>query len=268
MCTSTVPLALKTLKSPSNWALLAKIIPVISAARTWASSPPCLASAQSPFFHLRTSISPAVLRPAIAPSAPPPTMHPCFTAPISAPSLSPFLAPALACPLPAAGARSAPAAPRAQADLPPPGIPSGQDPLNGAPLRHYVTRPLETYDDRSFATILPRTWEGETTTIGVSDVEPVTKEQLEEARKVPVDAASTGAFVEFAAMMKDEREQQLAEQARRNALPKEGRPTCGKEEGTSLVSNYQPILIDGVKCVEYWGVPNGPVPRLFGGPGS
>nr|ATG31124.1 LRC4 [Griffithsia pacifica]5Y6P_C1 Chain C1, LRC4 [Griffithsia pacifica]5Y6P_D1 Chain D1, LRC4 [Griffithsia pacifica] len=172
--------------------------------------------------------------------------------------------------LPAVCSRPAPLTltPRAQADLPPPGIPSGQDPLDNAPLRHYVPRPVETYEDRGFATILPRTWEGETNTIGAGDIEPVTKEEVEESRKVPVDAASTGAFVEYARMMKEERAQALADQARRNSAPTSGRPTCGETEGTEFVSNARPILVDGVKVVEYWGVPNGPVPRLFGGPGE
>lgn len=145
-----------------------------------------------------------------------------------------------------------------------PGIPSGQDPLDNAPLRSYVPRPLETYDDRGFATILPRTWEGETDTIGVSDIEPVTKEDLEEARQVEVDAASTGALVEYSMMVKDEREEMLAEQKRRSSLGQTGRATCGETEGKAFVSNYQTIQVDGVKCVEYWGKPNGPVPRLFG----
>lgn len=159
--------------------------------------------------------------------------------------------------------------PRAAAnDIPPPGIPSGQDPLDGAPMRHFVNRPIETYEDRGFATVLPRGWAGEVPSVGVTDIEPVTKESIEEARKVRVDAAATGAFVEYSRLVKDEREAMLAEQAKRNAIEGTGRPTCGEEEGKEFVSNYQPILVDGVKCVEYWGEPNGPVPRLFGGPES
>lgn len=199
-------------------------------------------------------------------------MIPCFTPPLNlsvtrgAFTTGATSVPVCAHPTPA---RATFATPRAAIDeLPPPGIPSGQDPLEGAPLRHYVARPAETYEDRGFATVLPRTWEGEVTTIGVDDIEPVTKESIEEARKVPVDAAATGAFVEYSRLVKDERAAMLAAQAKRNSAPTTGRPTCGEEEGTEFVSNYQTILVEGVKCVEYWGVANGPVPRLFDGPGS
>lgn len=46
-----------------------------------------------------------------------------------------------------------------------------------------------------------------------------------------------------------------------------GRATCGESEGREYVSNYNPTLVQGVKCVEYWGRSNSsPVLRLFGGP--
>lgn len=154
--------------------------------------------------------------------------------------------------------------PTAELDLPP-GIPSGQDPLDNAPLRHFVQRPKETYENRAFSTILPKNWAGETSSIGALDIPPLTKESIEEAKKIPVSAASTGAFLEFANMMKDERAAQLKAQAERNSQPTLGRATCGPDEGKQYVSNY---IVDDVKCVEYWGVPVGNVPRLFGGPGA
>lgn len=164
--------------------------------------------------------------------------------------------------------RAAPAQ-TVRAELPlVPGVPPGEDVRDNAPLRYYVPRPVETYEDRGFATILPRTWEGETETVGASDIPPLTKESIEESRQVPVDAAATGAFVAFSQMVKAEREAQLAELKARNAAPTSGRATCGEEEGKTYVSNYRTVLVDGVKCVEYWGRPNGAVPRLFGGPGA
>lgn len=105
-------------------------------------------------------------------------------------------------------------------------------------------------------------------TIGVSDLEPITKEDVEKSRQVQVDAAATGAFVDYAQMVKAERAASLEALKARSELEQTGRATCGEEEGKTFVSNSRPILVDGVKCVEYWGVPNGPVPRLFGGPGA
>lgn len=145
-----------------------------------------------------------------------------------------------------------------------PGVPPGEDARDNAPLRYYVPRPEETYEDRGFATILPKTWEGEINTIGAGDVPPLTKEAVEEAKFVEVDSASTGAFLEYASMMKEERAESLRRQAERNAMPLTGRATCGPSEGKEVVSNYVEVLVDGVKCTEYWGTPNGPVPRVFG----
>ncbi|PXF42297.1 hypothetical protein BWQ96_08016 [Gracilariopsis chorda] len=149
-----------------------------------------------------------------------------------------------------------------------PGIPSGQDPQENAPIRYYVPRPKENYDNRGFATVLPRNWEGEVSSIGAADITPVTKESIEESRKVKVTPASTSAFLEYSQMVKEDREKALAIQKDRSEIEKTGRATCGEEEGKAFVSNYQTVLVEGVKAVEYWGVPNGPVPRLFGGPGE
>lgn len=143
-----------------------------------------------------------------------------------------------------------------------PGVPPGEDARDNAPLRNYVPRPIETYDDRSFSTILPRTWEGEINSIGVSDITPETNK----SKEIEVTIESTGAFVDYARMVKEEREQALEEQKKRSSLGYTGRATCGETEGKAFVSNYRPILTEGVKVVEYWGVANGPVPRLFGGP--
>lgn len=149
-----------------------------------------------------------------------------------------------------------------------PGIPSGQDPQENTPVRYYVPRPKETYENRGFATVLPRTWEGEVSTIGTGDVEAIEKASSDEKRKIAVTPASTGAFLEYAQMVKEDREKALAIQKERSELEQTGRPTCGEKEGKEFVSNYQTILVEGVKAVEYWGVPNGPVPRLFGGQGE
>lgn len=135
-------------------------------------------------------------------------------------------------------------------------------------MRYFVPRPVETYDDRGFATILPRTWEGETNTIGASDIAPLTKESIEESRAIQVTAASTGAFVDYAQMVKSEREKELSDLAARSSLGQSGRATCGEEEGKAFVSNYRTVLVEGVKAVEYWGAPNGNVPRVFGGAGA
>lgn len=150
--------------------------------------------------------------------------------------------------------------------LPPPGIPSGQDPLEGAPLRSFVPRPVETYDDRSFATELPKTWEGEVTTIGTTDLEDEPAGQLTSSGslEITVDSASTSAFLEISDMLREERKEALRKLEEAAATPVEGRPTCGEEEGRGFISNFDTRYLGGVKCVEYWGAPNGPVPRLFG----
>lgn len=162
---------------------------------------------------------------------------------------------------------SVPQVTRAKLDLVP-GVPPGEDPLENAPMRYYKPRPAEDYSDRGFATPLPRTWEGNTDTIGVSDIEPVTEEELAKRGEIEVSVASSGAFLEFSDMVREERKQQLEELIARNTAPTTGRATCGEEEGKTFVSNYRTILVDGVKAVEYWGAPNGPVPRLFGGEGA
>jgi len=150
-----------------------------------------------------------------------------------------------------------------------PGVPSGQDVRDNAPLRHYVPRPAETYADRGFATKLPKNWAGEDfDSIGAADIPPMTKESLAESRRVQVDSAANSAFLEFANMMKDDRANSLARQAQRNSATYEGRATCGESEGKEIVSNYSEILVEGVLCTEYWGTPYGPVPRVFGGPGE
>lgn len=159
---------------------------------------------------------------------------------------------------------SAPSTTRCELSLIP-GVPPGEDARENAPPDYYVPRPVETYENRGFAKVLPRTWEGEFETIGKPDIPTQTEEEDEEADAIEVDSESTGAFVRFAQMVKEDREKELAQLEARNAAPKTGRATCGEEEGKEFVSNYRPILVEGVKSVEYWGTPNGPVPRLFGG---
>ncbi|GAB0492830.1 hypothetical protein MMPV_004100 [Pyropia vietnamensis] len=148
-----------------------------------------------------------------------------------------------------------------------PGLPPGEDARENAPLRYYVPVPVETYEKRSFATILPKTWEGEVVTIGAPDVPEMTKESIAESKLVPVSAASTAAFLEYSNSVKAEREAALAAFASGSGVEQTGRATCGESEGREYVSNYNPKLVQGVKCVEYWGRSHSsPVPRLFGGP--
>ncbi|CAN8076541.1 unnamed protein product [Agarophyton chilense] len=165
--------------------------------------------------------------------------------------------------------RSVRLTPRAELSLEP-GIPSGVDPQENAPLRYYKSRPMETYEKRSFATTLPRNWAGEDNTIGSGDIEidPRTKVQVFMSREIQVPQESTSAFLEYSMQMKEEREKALQLQKEQSEKEQTGRATCGEEEGKELVSNYRTILVDGVKAVEYWGEPNGPVPRLFGGPSA
>lgn len=155
--------------------------------------------------------------------------------------------------------------PRAQlSKLPPPGIPSG-DSVDGESIQSYSPNPETSYERRSFTTNLPQTWAGEITSVSVTDFEEdSTASKL--AREIQVSDESTAAFAEYSEMVKNEREAALAEQARRSSAPASGRATCGEEEGRAVVSNFLTQYLDGVKCVEYWGAPNGPVPKLFGGP--
>lgn len=167
---------------------------------------------------------------------------------------------------PAAASRTRPASTSAATRMQTrPGLPPGEDARENAPLRYYVPVPVETYEKRSFATVLPKTWEGEVVTIGTSDVPEMTKESIAEAKLVPVSAASTAAFLEYSNMVKAEREAALA--AFDAPAPEQtGRATCGESEGREFVSNYNPMLVQGVKCVEYWGRSHSsPVPRVFGG---
>lgn len=148
-------------------------------------------------------------------------------------------------------------------ELPPPGLPSNVDFQDGSPVQSYVPQPEETYEKRGFTTLLPRTWAGEVTSIGVIDVQEE-EEEAAEGTIIPVDPDSSAAFSEFSRIMKEDRENALAEQARLNSTEMSGRATCGESEGRENVSNFQPIKLESTKCVEYWGAPNGPVPRLFG----
>lgn len=112
---------------------------------------------------------------------------------------------------PAAASRTRPASTSAATRMQTrPGLPPGEDARENAPLRYYVPVPVETYEKRSFATVLPKTWEGEVVTIGTSDVPEMTKESIAEAKLVPVSAASTAAFLEYSNMVKAEREAALA----------------------------------------------------------
>lgn len=112
---------------------------------------------------------------------------------------------------PAAASRTRPASTSAATRMQTrPGLPPGEDARENAPLRYYVPVPVETYEKRSFATVLPKTWEGEVVTIGTPDVPEMTKESIAEAKLVPVTAASTAAFLEYSNMVKAEREAALA----------------------------------------------------------
>mmetsp|Transcript_14316 Transcript_14316/g.38371 ORF Transcript_14316/g.38371 Transcript_14316/m.38371 type:complete len:159 (+) Transcript_14316:153-629(+) len=132
-----------------------------------------------------------------------------------------------------------------------PGIPSGMNPRENQPLRSYVPAPVEDYSKRSFATVLPKTWEGEVPTVGAADNEGVTEESVKESKYVPESSVSNSAFVEYARMMQREREAAIAKLLSTKPVT-EGRPTCGEQEGRMFVSNYNPVLVEGVKCVEYW----------------
>lgn len=157
--------------------------------------------------------------------------------------------------------------PRAQLPkLPPPGIPSGEASSDGEPLQNFSPSPEMSYEKRSFTTSLPQTWAGEVPSISVADVEDSSDSNFSNQIEVPDE--STNAFIEYSELVKSEREAALAEQARRSAAPASGRPTCGDEEGRAVVSNFLTQYLEGVKCVEYWGVPNGPVPKLFDGPSA
>jgi hypothetical protein len=154
-----------------------------------------------------------------------------------------------------AAPRASYVAPRAALNLVP-GVPPGQDARDNAPMRYYVPRPLEDYSNRGFAYPLPKTWEGETATIGAADVPAgLTEESIAEAKLVPVDAKSTQAFLDYSRMVDSDRKAALA--ALQNPEPSVGRATCGETEGRGFVSNYRKELVFGVKCVEYWGVNRG-----------
>ncbi|KAA8494272.1 hypothetical protein FVE85_4247 [Porphyridium purpureum] len=129
--------------------------------------------------------------------------------------------------------------------LAPPGIPPGEDARNNQSLRQYVARPVETYQKRSFATPLPLTWTGETETVGAFDVVVPPQE-----KDLPVSGEATSAFVKYSDMVRAERKAALQALLSASAAG-EGRPTCGAE-GRKFVSNANPVLVNGVKCVEYW----------------
>mmetsp|Transcript_11454 Transcript_11454/g.20722 ORF Transcript_11454/g.20722 Transcript_11454/m.20722 type:complete len:184 (-) Transcript_11454:134-685(-) len=150
-----------------------------------------------------------------------------------------------------------------------PGVPSGQSARNNQSLRQYVPAPVETYSNRSFSTILPKTWEGEVTTIGATDIGDALQVSKSETEAIEaVTAQSTAGFVEYAAMMKDERMKMLETLKMKNAMESSssGRATCGESEGKKFVSNSRDVLRDGVVCVEYWQKKTfDSVPRVFGG---
>eukprot|EP00168_Porphyra_purpurea_P021288 TRINITY_DN940_c0_g1_i10.p2 TRINITY_DN940_c0_g1~~TRINITY_DN940_c0_g1_i10.p2 ORF type:complete len:188 (-),score=60.49 TRINITY_DN940_c0_g1_i10:527-1090(-) len=183
-----------------------------------------------------------------------------------------FISAAVGTPLraarPAAASRTRPAAASAATRMQTrPGLPPGEDARENAPLRYYVPVPVETYEKRSFATVLPKTWEGEVVTIGAPDVPEMTEESIAEAKLVPLSASSTAAFLEYSNLVKEDRKAALAALAAGSETEQTGRATCGDSEGREYVSNSNPILVQGVKCIEYWGRSNpAAVPRAFGGP--
>jgi len=126
-----------------------------------------------------------------------------------------FISAAVGTPLraarPAAASRTRPAASSAATRMQTrPGLPPGEDARENAPLRYYVPVPVETYEKRSFATVLPKTWEGEVVTIGAPDVPELTEESIAESKLVPLSASSTAAFLEYSNMVKAERKAALA----------------------------------------------------------
>ena len=97
------------------------------------------------------------------------------------------------------------------------------------------------YEGRSFAEVLPKSWAGDMPSVGawnewLPKEEPLTEEQVK-------------AFSDYNNMVAAERAAAMA--AKSAAAAVEGRPTCG-EEGGKFVSNSNPVLVSGVKCVEYW----------------
>lgn len=139
-----------------------------------------------------------------------------------------------------------------------------------APKTADASEPESPFKNRSFTTVLPKTFEGETGSVGSGDVSVLTREDLPEREEIklstllPDDDVSKGALAEFAQMVRSERAASLAALKARNELVGTGRATCGEDEGKETISNSREVLVDGVKAVEYWGVANGPVPRLFG----
>eukprot|EP00871_Galdieria_phlegrea_P000059 jgi/Galph1/1053/GphlegSOOS_G5904.1 len=96
----------------------------------------------------------------------------------------------------------------------------------------------EKYDKRNFAHPLQRVWAGELETAGVWN-RPLSSNFREE--------------VELAAERR-EMLRRLEEEARK---PKQGRPTCGPDEGAWRISNAGDFGSSKIKCVEYWGRPRG-----------
>ncbi|CAN8076539.1 unnamed protein product [Agarophyton chilense] len=132
-----------------------------------------------------------------------------FAAPFTA-TRSPFLSAPLSTSRPMMTGGRARLTPRAELRLEP-GIPSGVDPQENAPLQYFKSRPVETYEKRSFTTALPRNWAGEETSIGSGDIEidPRTKAQVDRSREIQVPQESTSAFLEYSMQMKEEREKAL-----------------------------------------------------------
>lgn len=163
-----------------------------------------------------------------------------------------------------------------------PGVPSGQDARNSTPLRYYVPKPKETYEDRSFTKILPRTWEGEIDTIGAGDAAererlsgqgqaktlPGQKEGVVkyEDRFADVDKQSTNAFLKFNDMMREERKKDMERLKKMKMQELDGRATCGPEAGKEKVSNFrEDLYLNPTDATEYWRDKTyDRVPRRFG----
>ncbi|KAK4523914.1 hypothetical protein GAYE_SCF00G1812 [Galdieria yellowstonensis] len=122
-------------------------------------------------------------------------------------------------------------------------------------MQKVTFRPSESYQNRNFAHPLQKTWSGELSTSGAWE-RPISTSFLEE---VVVPPESSEAFSRLQRDLAMERRESLRRLEDQKKTPKQGRPTCGPEEGVGVFSNASDFGTSKIKCVEYWGRPG----RMF-----
>ncbi|GJQ08430.1 hypothetical protein GpartN1_g221.t1 [Galdieria partita] len=122
-------------------------------------------------------------------------------------------------------------------------------------IRKLTFQSSENYEKRNFAIPLQKAWSGELATTGAWE-RPISTSFREEVMVTPESSEAFGRLQRDLASERRESLRRLEEDKRK---PRQGRPTCGPEEGVGVFSNGSDFGSSKIKCLEYWGRPG----RMF-----